>query len=90
MVTKSFVQKQEECKGRKLSEERISVPLCISATSEKTKLLAVGNAVQPCMFKAQLVDTILLHGVPAKRYGYWISITVCEEWLTDLNSTMNK
>jgi hypothetical protein len=89
MPKESFVQKQEECKGRKLYKERISVPLCSSATGEKLKLLVVGNAVQPCIFKEQHVDTnhLLLHGASVKRPGL---PQVLKEWLTDLNSTMKK
>lgn len=90
MTTKNFVQKQEKCKGRKLYEERISVPLCSSATGEKSKLVVIGNAVQPCIFKEQHVDTNHHPVIWCSSKKTWITTTVFEQWLTDLNSTMKK
>jgi len=48
---KRLVQRGEKCKGGKRSKERLSVPLCCSATGERLRLLVTGDAAWPHVFK---------------------------------------
>lgn len=48
---KTLSVKTAECKGGKLSKDRVTVLLCCSATGEKYKPLVIGKALNPRCFK---------------------------------------
>jgi hypothetical protein len=54
---KILVHKGKECKGGKLSKERLSVFLRCSATGERLRPMATGNAARPRVFEEQHMDT---------------------------------
>ena len=52
LPVRSFVIKGDECKGGKLSKDRLTVLLCASATSEKLMPLVIGRSANPRCFKS--------------------------------------
>jgi hypothetical protein len=90
MPRKSLIQKGEKFKGRKLFKERLSVLFCCIATGKKLKPLVTGNAARPQVFKEQCIDTKHLTVNWRFNKKAWMTQTIFEEWLTDLNCMIKK
>ena len=55
---KTLAVKESDCKGGKLSKERLTVMFCCSATGEKLKPLVIGKSRKPHCFRNVNVQTL--------------------------------
>ena len=81
MPRKGLIQKGENCKGGKLSKERLCVLFCCSATGENLKPLVVSNSAHPCAFKEQRIDTKHLPVNWCSNKMVWMTQTILKSGL---------
>ena len=82
----TFGYKGQECKGGKMSKERISVGLCASMTGEKEPPIVIGKALKPRCFKG--IDA---EKMPVSYYAIkkaWMTGGVMTNWLNKLDRKM--
>jgi hypothetical protein len=89
MPRKCLIQKGDKSKGGKLIQGKI-VLFCRSATGEKLKPLVNGTAAHPPAFKEQWIDTTHLPVDWHLNRKAWMTQTIFEKWLEDLNRMMRK
>ena len=82
----SMVQKNDTRKGLKTAKERITVLLACSATGEKLKPLVIGRSETPRYLKN--MDKKSLPVLYRWNRKSWMTITIFEEWLRQINNKM--
>ena len=64
---KTFEMRGKECKGGKLSKERVTIMLACSQTGEKLKPLVIGKAAKTRCFKNINIDNLPVHWESNRR-----------------------
>ncbi|CAF1419046.1 unnamed protein product [Adineta steineri] len=89
LPNRSLVITKETCKGGKRSKERFTILCCTNMTgTDKLQPLLIGKAAKPRCFKNLNVKQL-----PVKwRWNRtsWMTATLFDEWLQNLNNTMIK
>jgi len=84
--SKTLKLKGEQCKGGKLSKERITVLLCGNMASEMEKPLVIRKAAKPRCFKNINVEKLPVSWYSNKKA--WMTRSIMEGWLIKFNSKM--
>lgn len=84
--TKSLRLKGEKCSGGKLSKERLTVMHCVFADGSFETPLVIGKANNPRCFKS--IDKNLLPVTWKFNRKAWMTGSIMEEWLINLNAKM--
>jgi hypothetical protein len=85
---KTLAKRGEECKGGKMSKNRITVMLCCSVRGEKLKPLVIGNSRQPRCFRNLDVESLPVTWKSNRKS--WMTNDIFTEWATDINRQMRK
>ncbi|CAI6365443.1 unnamed protein product [Macrosiphum euphorbiae] len=80
--------KSEECKGGKLSKERLTVFLCANMEGEFEKPLVIGKAQKPRCFKN--VDPTKFPIIWRANNKAWMTGSIMEDWLHTFNNKLKK
>ncbi|VDI72849.1 Hypothetical predicted protein [Mytilus galloprovincialis] len=85
---KTLAERGKECKGGKMSKQRLTVMLCCSVRGEKLKPLVIGNANKPRCFRNLDVKSLPVTWKANKKS--WMNSTFFTEWVKDINRDMRK
>ncbi len=85
---KTFHLKGKECRGGKMSKERLTVALCASMTGEKLPALVIGKSRKPRCFKN--IDPKTLPVTYRSNKKAWMNGALFEEWLKSLDAKMRR
>ena len=85
---KTLAVKGSDCKGGKLSKERLTVMFCCSATGEKLKPLVIGKSRKPHCFRNVNVQTLPVTWWYNKKA--WMTGDFFTEWVKGINSLMKR
>ncbi|KAF0740487.1 tigger transposable element-derived protein 6-like, partial [Aphis craccivora] len=88
ITSKTLKFKGEQCKGGKLSKERITVLLCGNMAGEMEKPLVIGKAAKPRCFKNIDVEKLPVSWYSNKKA--WMTGSIMEDWLRKFNSKILK
>jgi hypothetical protein len=83
---KTLAVKKDDCKGGRLSKERLTVLLCASALGEKLKPLVIGKYKRPRAFGRQNIEKFPVTW-KANRSA-WMTAELFGNWLRALNVSM--
>ena len=86
LPTKSMVAKNDSAAGVKMAKNRITVLLAASATGEKLKPVATGNALKPQCFQGLDINSLGIeyyHNMKA-----WMTGIIFSTWATKLNNKL--
>ena len=86
LPARSMVAKGDTCKGGKVSKDRITVLLAVSATGEKLRPLVIGHAKKPRCFCGFEVASLGVEYTFNKKA--WMTSILFNGWLTRLNNKM--
>ena len=76
---KTFHFKGEDCKGGKLSKERLTVGLCASLSGEKEMPIVIGKSTRPRCFSNITISSLPVHYYANKKA--WMTSSIMEDWL---------
>ncbi|CAI6367554.1 unnamed protein product [Macrosiphum euphorbiae] len=88
LPSKTLSVKSEECKGGKLSKERLTVFLCANMEGEFEKPLVIGKAQKPRCFKN--VDPTKFPIIWRANNKAWMTGSIMEDWLHTFNNKLKK
>nr|XP_002735421.1 PREDICTED: tigger transposable element-derived protein 6-like [Saccoglossus kowalevskii] len=80
--------KSDDCKGGKVSKERLTALFTCSMTGEKIKPFVIGKAAKPRCFKNIDPKTLPVYWNSNKKA--WMTSALFEEYLRDLNNQMRR
>ncbi|XP_063614693.1 tigger transposable element-derived protein 6-like [Penaeus indicus] len=80
--------KTEDCKGGKVSKDRLTVMFTCSATGDKLKPLVIGKAAKPRCFRN--IDVRSLPVTWTSNRKAWMTAALFTDWLKDVNSLMRR
>nr|XP_002739518.2 PREDICTED: dnaJ homolog subfamily C member 2-like [Saccoglossus kowalevskii] len=80
--------KSDDCKGDKVSKERLTALFTCSMTGEKIKPFIIGKAAKPRYFKNIDPKTLPVYWNSNKKA--WMTSALFEEYLRDLNNQMRR
>src|SRR5688572_19682577 len=83
MPNKSLVAKGDECKGIKLSKDRLTIVLACSATGEKLAPMVIGKFKKPQCF--QNINIPSLGCMYRNSSKAWMTNWLFNHWLMQLN-----
>lgn len=85
---KTLCLKSDACKGGKHAKERLTVLLCCNMEGDFEKTLVIGKAIKPRCFKN--LDMKKLPVMWRHNQKSWMTQSIMNEWLTELNKDMKK
>ncbi|KAI0215976.1 Tigger transposable element-derived protein 6 [Lamellibrachia satsuma] len=88
LPVRSFVIKGDECKGGKLSKDRLTVLMCASATSEKLLPLVIGRSANPRCFKSCHMTS--LHATYESNNKAWMTGELFAAWICRVDNRMRR
>uniref|UniRef100_A0A2S2PSY6 Tigger transposable element-derived protein 6 n=1 Tax=Schizaphis graminum TaxID=13262 RepID=A0A2S2PSY6_SCHGA len=83
---KTLKLKGEQCKGGKLSKERLTVLLCGNMVGDMEKPLVIGKSVKPRCFKN--LDVSKLPVIWCANKKAWMTGSIMENWLIQFNNRL--
>ncbi|XP_008179833.1 tigger transposable element-derived protein 6-like [Acyrthosiphon pisum] len=83
---KTLKLKGEQCKGGKLSKERLTVLLCGNMVGDMEKPLVIGKSVKPRCFKN--LDVSKLPVIWCANKKAWMAGSIMENWLIQFNNRL--
>lgn len=76
----------DDCKGGKMSKERVTVYLCGSMSGKLEKPVVIGKAMKPRCFKNLKVDKFPVTWKSNKRS--WMTADIMKEWMLEFDRRM--
>ncbi|KAL2082547.1 hypothetical protein ACEWY4_022365 [Coilia grayii] len=85
---RTLAHKADDCKGGKVSKERLTVMFTCSMTGEKLKPFVIGKAAKPRCFKHIDVQTLPVYWNSNKKA--WMTGSLFNEYLREFNNLMRR
>ncbi|GBN08807.1 Tigger transposable element-derived protein 4 [Araneus ventricosus] len=83
---KSLIEKEKQCQGGKLSNERLTIGFCCNAVGEKEIPVVITRFNEPSSFEGMDLTSLGIKHKYSKKA--WMTSEIFEEWINELNERM--